>query len=40
MPREAACWVVFCSAERVSDRVERVWDWETPRVRRRDMAGV
>jgi hypothetical protein len=19
--------------------VERVWDWETPRVRRRDMAG-
>ncbi len=39
-PREAARCVVFWRAERVSSRVWRVWDWETPRVRRRDMVGL
>lgn len=40
MPSEAACWVVFWMAERVSARVCRVCDCETPRVKRRDIVWV
>ena len=38
MPRDAAWRVVVSRAERVSWRVERVCDWETPRVSLRDMT--
>ena len=34
MPRDAARQVVDSRAARVEGRSCRVWDWETPRVRR------